>query len=86
LLGTEPELPDRAGPRMPAVPERVLNRTADAFYVKVMKDFTIDEKRAKVVLANRHGCQSASSLGRQRRRPRLPPRFVRLAHFAQRGE
>jgi transposase-like protein len=38
---------------MSAIPHRVLNRTADAFYVTVMKDFTIDEKRAKVALANR---------------------------------
>lgn len=38
---------------MAAVPHRVRSRTVDAFYVKVMKDFTIDEKRAKVALANR---------------------------------
>jgi hypothetical protein len=48
---------------MSAVPERVLNRTADDFYVKVMKDFTIDEKRAKVALANRRVKDTAAMNG-----------------------
>jgi hypothetical protein len=38
------------------------------------------------LLAGQVHPKSASSLGRQRRRPRLPRRFVRLAHLAQRGE
>lgn len=37
---------------MAAVPDRIRNRTADAFYVKVVKDFTVDEKRSMVRRAN----------------------------------
>lgn len=48
---------------MAAVPGRVKARTAGAFYVKVMKDFTIDEKRAKVALANRRAKDVADSHG-----------------------
>jgi hypothetical protein len=48
---------------MAAVPHRVRNRTADAFYVRLMKDFTIDEKRAKVSLANRRVKEVANSNG-----------------------
>lgn len=38
---------------MAAVPGRVKSRTADAFYVSVAKDQTVDEKRALVAKANR---------------------------------
>lgn len=37
---------------MAAVPQRILNRTADAFYVKVVKDFTVGEKHGMVRRAN----------------------------------
>lgn len=37
---------------MAAVPQRILNRTADAFYVKVVKEFTVGEKHAMVRRAN----------------------------------
>ncbi|WP_146052264.1 hypothetical protein [Diaphorobacter sp. LR2014-1] len=36
-----------------SVPERVLNRTADAFYVKVLKEFTVDQKKGIVGAAKR---------------------------------
>jgi transposase-like protein len=36
-----------------SVPGRVLNRTADAFYVKVLKEFTVDQKKGIVGAAKR---------------------------------
>lgn len=36
-----------------SVPERVRNRTADAFYVKVLKEFTVDQKKGIVGAAKR---------------------------------
>lgn len=38
---------------MAALPGRILNRTADAFYVQVSKDETIDEKRRLISLSTR---------------------------------
>ncbi len=36
-----------------SVPKRVLDRTADAFYVKVLKEFTVDQKKGIVGAAKR---------------------------------
>jgi transposase-like protein len=43
---------------MAAIPERVRNRTADAFYVKVLKDATVDVKRSLVRKARQHFAQA----------------------------
>jgi hypothetical protein len=48
---------------MAAVPGRVLNRTADAFYVKVLKDFTVDQKRVMVGNSKRRLAQVAADQG-----------------------
>ena len=46
-----------------AVPRRVLNRTADAFYVKVLKDFSVDQKRVMVGNSRRRLAQVAKDHG-----------------------
>lgn len=46
-----------------AVPGRVLNRTADAFYVKVLKDFSVDQKRVMVGNSKRRLARFATDHG-----------------------
>jgi transposase-like protein len=44
------------------VPQRVLNRSADAFYVRVLKDFTVDQKLAMVQKSKRRLAKLARDL------------------------
>ena len=46
-----------------AVPKRVLDRTADAFYVKVLKDMSVDMKRALVGATKRRLARLAEKYG-----------------------
>ena len=48
---------------MAALPNRVLDRSADAFYVSVLKEFTVDQKRALVAQSKRRLAKLAADHG-----------------------
>ena len=63
---------------MAACPQRVLDRTADFFYVTVLKEVTVDQKRAYVAQSKRILAKAVEALGEPSSDPELLLRQAKL--------
>ena len=63
---------------MAACPQRVLDRTADFFYVTVLKEVTVDQKRAYVAQSQRILAKAVEALGEPGGDPELLLRNAKL--------
>ena len=63
---------------MAACPQRVLDRTADFFYVTVLKEVTVDQKRAYVAQSKRILAKAVEALGEPGGDPELLLRNAKL--------
>lgn len=63
---------------MAACPQRVLDRTADFFYVSVLKDVTVDQKRAYVAQGKRVLAKAVAALNEPEADPELLQRKAKV--------